>query len=90
MQLATEVASAQRQRRFAVAESELLDDPIELLRGSEQDADEEVNLMYVALTRATATLYVGAVTAAWLELAGIQIDGRPTLGHTKAADEPAV
>ena len=70
--------------------AELLQSPLELLRLDGQDAEEEVNLAYVSLTRAMEALYVGSVTAKWLELAGVRVEGRqapPPLADDEPSDE---
>ena len=64
----------------------LLDDPLALLRALNKDAIEEINVMYVAMTRAMGTLYAGHAAAEWLRLAGVDFELEPT---PMAADEPA-
>ena len=55
-----------------VGEADTLSDPEALLGG---ELEEEVNVAYVAATRATACLYVGPGLDEWLEYAGVPLDG---------------
>ena len=66
---------------------DLLNDWCTLLARLDKDAEEEVNCLYVAATRAMETLYVHDVVAEWCALAGIRLEGRAVPGAE--ADEEA-
>ena len=69
-----------------VNEAELLGDPAALLGC---DLEEEVNVAYVAATRATECLYVGPGLADWLEYAGVPLEGYVPPAATRAPPPPS-
>ena len=48
--------------------------PRALLRAVDYDDEEEVNLLYVAMTRAESACFVESRTAEWLAYAGVQLE----------------
>ena len=65
----------------------LLEDTPWMLLGD--DVEGEINLLYVALTRAMEKLYVGATLCEWFRLAGVPLEGAVVVGEAVAAGAEA-